>query len=81
MANQDSSTTDCRLYLRVNDFELRKFTEAKLLGYSQRGVIERLIQCNGAELILFDKNNEKSVTLPKGFFIKKYKVKPTDTTQ
>ena len=56
--------------LRASKFEFKKFQEAKLIGYTQREVIEKLILSNGLEFTMFDKNSEASVTFPKNFLLK-----------
>lgn len=60
------------VYLRVSSFEFSKFKEASKKKISGRKIIEALCKNgSGVEITVFDKNNEKSITLPKNFLCKK----------
>lgn len=56
--------------LRASKYEFKKFKEAKDIGFTQREVVEKLIQCNGVEFTIFDKQTSSSVTFPKNFLLK-----------
>jgi len=62
--------------LRVSEYEFKKFEQAQKIGYTQRAVIEQLLQtCCGSEIIIFDKEKLESVIFPKNFLQKDKKKK------
>lgn len=58
---------------RVNHFQFKKFSDAQKIGYTQKEVVQKLIDCNGLEFTMFDKLNNESVTFPKNFLKEKNK--------
>lgn len=61
------------VFLRVSEFEFKKFKGAMDIGYTQKRVIQKLIECNGVEFTIFDKDGLQSVTFPKNFLKEKNK--------
>lgn len=57
---------------RVNKFQFSKFEEAQKIGISHKMVMQEFCkQCAEIEITVFDKKQKKSITLPKGFLLKK----------
>lgn len=64
-----------RVYLRVNEFEISKFIEAKKIDISAKMIIQAICQQSaGIEIKVFDKKKKRSITLPKNFLCKKVKL-------
>jgi len=62
-----------RIYLRVNEFEILNFKEAKdKYGITAKMIIQTICQsCSGMEIVVFDKKKKRSITLPKNFLCEK----------
>lgn len=59
---------------RVNQLEFSKFKKAHDIGISHKMIMQEFCkQCAGIEITVFNKENNKSITLPKGFLVKKEK--------
>lgn len=60
--------------IRVSKIEFEKFKEAKEKGISQKMIIQAICkQSSDLEIVVFNKQKNQSVVLPKAFLCKKSK--------
>lgn len=66
--------------IRVDKLEFEKFEEAKGLGITQKMILQAICKkSSDLEVVVFNKQKDKSIVLPKSFLCKKSKYAKSNT--